>query len=147
MIFRFARFVSSVSESGCRQSITLPAISVWTCCPLANGDVVVGSSDGVIRIFTSSPDRYAPEEELVAFQTQVDALYRKRRITRCGAPETYSTPPTAHTAGAIGLIFGLEVHRVNINGATVAIFEFLSQTENISNFLIFRKVLILAICS
>lgn len=62
-----------VSESGCRQSITLPAISVWTCCPLANGDVVVGSSDGVIRIFTSSPDRYAPEEELVAFQTQVSS--------------------------------------------------------------------------
>ena len=37
-------------------------------------------------------------------------------------------PPTAHTAGAIGLIFGLEVHRVNINGATLAIFEFPSRT-------------------
>ena len=57
-----------------------------------------------------------------------EILYRKRRITRCGAPETYSTPPTAHTAGAIGLIFGLEVHRVNINGATLAIFEFPSRT-------------------
>ena len=54
--------------------------------------------------------------------------YRKRRITRCGAPETYSTPPTAHMAGAIGLIFGLGVHRVNINGATMAIFEFPSRT-------------------
>ena len=41
-------------------------------------------------------------------------------------PET--PPPTAHTAGAIGLIFGLEVHRVNINGATLAIFEFPSRT-------------------
>jgi len=60
-----------VSESVCRQSITLPAISVWSCCPLSNGDVVVGSSDGVVRVFTSAPSRYAPEEDLVAFQTQV----------------------------------------------------------------------------
>lgn len=60
-----------VSESGCRQTITLPAISVWSCCPLPNGDVVVGSSDGVVRVFTSAPERYAPEEDLVAFKTQV----------------------------------------------------------------------------
>ena len=50
--------------------------------------------------------------------------YRKRRITRCGAPETYSTPPTAQTIRAIGLIFGLGVLWRDISGATVAIFEF-----------------------
>jgi len=60
-----------VEEGGCRQVITLPAISVWSCCPLPNGDVAVGSSDGVIRVFTPDPSRYAPEEELTAFQNMV----------------------------------------------------------------------------
>ena len=61
--------------------------------------------------------------------------------------KTVAPPSTAQTAEANELIFGLGVHQVNINGATVAIFEFPSQTENIGNFLIFRKVLILAIFS
>jgi len=59
------------AEGTCKQVITLPAISVWTCCPLPNGDIVVGSSDGIIRVFTSSPDRYAPEEQISALQEQV----------------------------------------------------------------------------
>ena len=71
LVYAPLSFSFPVSESACRQTITLPAISVWTCCPLPNGDIVVGSSDGVVRVFTSQPDRYAPEEDLVAFQTQV----------------------------------------------------------------------------
>ncbi len=39
----------------------------------------------------------------------------------------YNTPPTAQTTGAIGSIFWLEVHQVDINGTTMAIFEFPSQ--------------------
>jgi len=38
-------------------------------------------------------------------------------------------PPTANTVGAIGLIFGLGIHGVNINGATVVIFKFPSRTQ------------------
>ena len=38
-------------------------------------------------------------------------------------------PPTANTVGANGLIFGLGIHGMNINGATVAIFEFPSRTQ------------------
>ena len=59
----------------------------------------------------------------------------------------YSTPPTAQTTGAIESIFWLKVHRADINGATVAIFEFPSQTGDIDHLLISAKVLILAIWS
>ena len=48
----------------------------------------------------------------------------------------YSTPPTAKTTGAIESIFWLEVHQADINGATVAIFEFLFQTGDIGHLLI-----------
>ena len=61
--------------------------------------------------------------------------------------EIYSTPPTAQTTSAIESIFWLEVHQADINGATVAIFEFPSQTGDIDHLLISAKVLILAIWS
>ena len=63
--------------------------------------------------------------------------------TKCIAPP----PPVAQTAGAIESIFWLEVHQADINGATVAIFEFPSQTGDIDHLLISAKVLILAIWS
>ena len=55
--------------------------------------------------------------------TEKDELQDEERLKRI-AP-----PPRANMVGAIGLIFGLEIHRVNINGATVAIFEFPSRTQ------------------
>ena len=62
--------------------------------------------------------------------------------TKCIAP-----PPTAQTTGAIESIFWLEVHEADINGATVAIFEFPSQTGGIDYLLISAEVMILAIWS
>jgi len=64
------------------------------------------------------------------------------RSTKCIAP-----PPTAQTTGAIESIFWLEVHQADINGATMAIFEFPSQAGDIAPLLISAKVLILAIWS
>ena len=56
-------------------------------------------------------------------------------------------PLTAQTTSAIESIFWLEVHQADINGATLAIFEFPSQTGDIDHLLISAKVLILAIWS
>ena len=50
--------------------------------------------------------------------TEKDELQDEEHLKRIAPPST------ANTVGAIELIFGLEIHRVNINGATVAIFEF-----------------------
>ncbi|KAJ9583075.1 hypothetical protein L9F63_022581 [Diploptera punctata] len=43
----------------CQQTVTLPARSVWSVACLQNGDIVTGSSDGVIRIFTVDSSRHA----------------------------------------------------------------------------------------
>ena len=61
----------------------------------------------------------------IRIYTERDELQDVEHLKRVAPP----SPPTAQTVRAIGLIFGLEVHRVNINGATVAIFEFPSRTS------------------
>ncbi|RYO91604.1 hypothetical protein DL766_001702 [Monosporascus sp. MC13-8B] len=56
----------------CIQTITHPAISVWSVATCAeNGDIVSGSSDGVIRVFSRSPDRVAGPETLAQFDDAV----------------------------------------------------------------------------
>ncbi|NXK00091.1 PLAP protein, partial [Corythaixoides concolor] len=55
----------------CAQTIRLPAQSVWCCCVLDNGDIVVGASDGIIRVFTESLERTASAEEIQAFENEL----------------------------------------------------------------------------
>ncbi|XP_066474656.1 phospholipase A-2-activating protein [Tiliqua scincoides] len=55
----------------CSQTIRLPAQSVWCCCVLDNGDLVVGASDGIIRVFTESLERTASLEEIQAFENEL----------------------------------------------------------------------------
>ncbi|XP_040273113.1 phospholipase A-2-activating protein isoform X1 [Bufo bufo] len=55
----------------CTQTIRLPAQSVWCCCILENQDIVVGSSDGIIRVFTESQQRMASAEEIQAFEDEL----------------------------------------------------------------------------
>ncbi|KAG9345461.1 hypothetical protein JZ751_008605 [Albula glossodonta] len=55
----------------CAQTIRLPAQSVWCCCLLSNGDIVVGASDGIIRVFTETDERVASAEDLQAFEDEL----------------------------------------------------------------------------
>ncbi|KAM3857742.1 phospholipase A-2-activating protein [Diretmus argenteus] len=55
----------------CSQTIRLPAQSVWCCCILSNGDIVVGASDGLIRVFTEAEDRVASPQDLQAFEDEL----------------------------------------------------------------------------
>ncbi|KAG7330272.1 hypothetical protein KOW79_006494 [Hemibagrus wyckioides] len=55
----------------CAQTIRLPAQSVWCCCVLPNKDIVIGASDGVIRVFTDSEERVASAEDLQAFEEEL----------------------------------------------------------------------------
>jgi phospholipase A-2-activating protein len=59
------RTVRVWENNQCIQTITHPAISVWTVavCP-ENGDIVTGASDKLVRIFTRSSERYASEAEI-----------------------------------------------------------------------------------
>ncbi|KAK4197124.1 putative ubiquitin homeostasis protein [Triangularia verruculosa] len=58
--------------SECIQTITHPAISVWTVavCP-ENGDIVSGASDHTVRVFTRNADRAADPEALAQFEEAV----------------------------------------------------------------------------
>ncbi|KAI0173020.1 PFU-domain-containing protein [Hypoxylon sp. FL1284] len=56
----------------CVQTITHPAISVWTVSACQEtGDIVSGASDGVIRIFSRSPERLASPDTLAQFDESV----------------------------------------------------------------------------
>lgn len=54
-----------------KQTITLPAQSVWCVDLLPNGDIVTGASDGVVRIFSNDPERYADAETLQQYDEAV----------------------------------------------------------------------------
>ncbi|XP_032511114.2 phospholipase A-2-activating protein [Danaus plexippus] len=49
-------------------ALRLPAHSVWSIACLNNGDVVTGSSDGIIRVFTKDPVRFADETTLKNYE-------------------------------------------------------------------------------
>ncbi|KAF2716376.1 PFU-domain-containing protein [Polychaeton citri CBS 116435] len=63
------RTVKIWREGQCIQTITHPAISIWTVavCP-DTGDIASGASDKQIRIFTRDPERYADSEVLKSFE-------------------------------------------------------------------------------
>ncbi|KAL8820037.1 MAG: hypothetical protein Q9191_007599, partial [Dirinaria sp. TL-2023a] len=60
--------------SECVQTITHPAISVWTVavCP-ENGDIVSGASDKKVRVFSRERERMAAPEAIQAFEDSVKA--------------------------------------------------------------------------
>jgi phospholipase A-2-activating protein len=62
------------SGTECVQTITHPAISVWSvaACP-ESGDIVSGASDNVVRVFSRSADRVADPESVAQFQDSVKA--------------------------------------------------------------------------
>ena len=53
------------------QKIVHPVISVWTVTSMPNGDIISGCSDGIVRIFSESEDRWASAEDLKTFDDQV----------------------------------------------------------------------------
>ncbi|EWG55072.1 hypothetical protein FVEG_13123 [Fusarium verticillioides 7600] len=58
----------------CVQTITHPAISVWTVAANPEtGDIVTGASDSIARVFTRSPDRTADQATLTEFEESVKA--------------------------------------------------------------------------
>jgi phospholipase A-2-activating protein len=59
------------TDGECYQTISHPAISVWSVSTTPNGDIVTGASDGIIRIFSEAEERLAPPQELKAFDDLV----------------------------------------------------------------------------
>merc|ERR1712093_658642 len=58
----------------CIQTITHPAISVWSVAVCTeNGDIVSGASDRIVRVFTRDPERFADAETTAQFDEAVKA--------------------------------------------------------------------------
>lgn len=53
------------------QTITIPAISVWAVAALDDGDLVCGSSDAFLRVFTRQTDRVADADEIEAYERTI----------------------------------------------------------------------------
>ncbi|GAB1603500.1 phospholipase A-2-activating protein-like [Argonauta hians] len=58
-------------NASCVQTITHPCNSIWSVGVLANGDVITGGSDAMIRVFTRNSSRMASEEEQKTFDDLV----------------------------------------------------------------------------
>lgn len=56
----------------CIQVISLPCISVWKVLALENNDIVTASSDSKIRIFTRESERFAKENQILAFRKELE---------------------------------------------------------------------------
>jgi phospholipase A-2-activating protein len=66
------RTVRIWSQGSCIQTITLPALSVWSIAVNPeSGDIVSGSSDRIVRVFTQDPKRVADAETLAEFEDSV----------------------------------------------------------------------------
>lgn len=62
----------SVSEGALGGAMTLPVQSVWSLACTSAGDIVAGSSDGVIRVFSKDTARIASPDVLEAFGVAVE---------------------------------------------------------------------------
>jgi phospholipase A-2-activating protein len=61
----------AATDGECSQTIVHPAISVWAVSTMPNGDIVSGCSDGIIRIFSASEDRWVSQAELQEYEAKV----------------------------------------------------------------------------
>ncbi|XP_023012840.1 phospholipase A2 activator protein [Leptinotarsa decemlineata] len=74
-----------------KQTIHLPAQSVWAVACLPNGDIVTGSSDGIIRVFTQEEGRVTDEVNLVKFNEEVNAL-KQQALQEIGGVKVSDLP-------------------------------------------------------
>lgn len=65
-----------------------PTQSVWSVACLKNGDIVTGSSDGVVRVFTRDSDRFASEAVRNAFSEAVKVRVEKMNEELGGMKKT-----------------------------------------------------------
>uniref|UniRef100_U5EYL3 Putative phospholipase a2-activating protein n=1 Tax=Corethrella appendiculata TaxID=1370023 RepID=U5EYL3_9DIPT len=70
----------SLKDGALGNSLELPAQSVWTIMCLSNGDIVAGSSDAIVRIFSRDQDRLASQDIIEAYENAVQI--RKAESTK-----------------------------------------------------------------
>jgi phospholipase A-2-activating protein len=69
----------SVTEGALGEALSLPVQSIWSVACADNGDIITGSSDGLIRVFSKDTSRIANEDALMAYDTSVAT----RKMEQC----------------------------------------------------------------
>lgn len=62
------------SDGALHGKIDHPAASVWSVSSMPNGDIVTGSNDGNVRIFSESEERWATPEDRKTYEAAVMAV-------------------------------------------------------------------------
>lgn len=62
-----------MKDGNLHQTVTVPAISIWSVTALANGDFACGSSDGTVRVFTKVQQRLADSDTLQVYDSAVSS--------------------------------------------------------------------------
>jgi hypothetical protein len=71
-VYRTVGILDDIPPDGeCVQILVHPATSVWAVSTMPNGDIVSGSSDRMVRVFSASADRWASEEDIKAYDDVV----------------------------------------------------------------------------
>lgn len=70
------------------EAITLPTQSVWSVACLQNGDIVTGTSDGVVRILTRDAARMADETVIAVFNSASEIRQKESNSTLGGVKVT-----------------------------------------------------------
>ncbi|XP_026683533.1 phospholipase A-2-activating protein [Diaphorina citri] len=63
-----------VYQNKAQNSFMIPAMSVWAVAILPNSDIVTGSSDGIVRVFSANPDRQAEDAVQAQYAEEVKKL-------------------------------------------------------------------------
>uniref|UniRef100_A0AAG5DR82 Phospholipase A-2-activating protein n=1 Tax=Anopheles atroparvus TaxID=41427 RepID=A0AAG5DR82_ANOAO len=61
-----------LKEGALGEALQMPAQSVWALAGLRNGDIVSGTSDATVRVFTACAERTASDELLAAYRVAVE---------------------------------------------------------------------------
>ncbi|XP_058449670.1 phospholipase A-2-activating protein [Malaya genurostris] len=67
----------SLTQGALGNELQLPAQSIWSVAGLRNGDIVAGSSDAMVRVFTTNEDRTASQDIQEAFKLSVEVRIRE----------------------------------------------------------------------
>ncbi|KAF7992497.1 hypothetical protein HCN44_004841 [Aphidius gifuensis] len=98
------------------QTILLPTSSVWCVKLMKNSDIVAGSSDGIVRIFTTNSDRYASPEVLEEWER---AVVENQQITESESTVKINELPDASELLVSGQKDG-ETKMINEGGKAMA---------------------------
>lgn len=97
---RVVVFDTVAGQPACTQTVMHPG-TVWCAAMAANGDIVTGCSDGVARVFTADPARFAVDDAVAQFEKSVSERQISTKLI--GGVDTAKLPSAEDGLSAPGV--------------------------------------------